>query len=344
MKVAVVNTSAPFVRGGAEHLAESLVHELASRGHEVELVKVPLRWATPDEVAESMFAAACLRISGADRVIALKFPAYLVPHPNKIIWLLHQFRQVYDLWQTEWQDFSSDHDYSRLVRAVREADNLAFSEARAIYCNSAVTGRRLLRFNGKTATVLLPPHGNPAAFRTGKFGDYVLAIGRINRAKRQELLIEAMATVTTDMRLVVAGAPETPVELTRLNEIIAKFGVGRRVEVIPRYISDSEKVELLSGARAVAYIPLDEDSYGYVTSEAFLSGKPVLTATDSGGVLELVDHKETGLVAEPSPISLAQAIDYLADEQVAVRLGSAALTRVRSLDLSWNATIERLLR
>ena len=86
---------------------------------------------------------------------------------------------------------------------------------------------------GKPRLVLLPPHGDPDAFRTGKFGDYVLAIGRINRAKRQELLIEAMATVTKDMRLVIAGAPETPVDLTRLNDSIARFGVGRRVEVIP---------------------------------------------------------------------------------------------------------------
>ena len=111
-----------------------------------------------------------------------------------------------------------------------------------------------------------------------------------------------------------------------------------------RYISDSEKVDLLAGARAVAYIPKDEDSYGYVTAEAFLSGKPVLTATDSGGVLELVDHEVTGLVAEASATSLARAIDYLADEQIAAEFGSAALERVRSLDLSWDATIEALLK
>ena len=130
MKVAVLNTSVPFIRGGAEHLADRLVGELAAGGHDVELVKVPLRWATPDEVADSMFAAASLRIPSADRVIVLKFPAYLLPHPNKVVWLLHQFRQVYDLRGTEWQDFASDDDYARLARAIRRADHVAFSEAR----------------------------------------------------------------------------------------------------------------------------------------------------------------------------------------------------------------------
>src|SRR5579863_6927305 len=100
MRVTVLNNSVPFVRGGAEFLAESLVTELAQRGHEAELVKIPLRWSTPDAVMESMFAAASIRIPEADRIIALKFPAYLVPHDHKVIWLLHQFRQVYDQWGT----------------------------------------------------------------------------------------------------------------------------------------------------------------------------------------------------------------------------------------------------
>ncbi len=343
MKVAVLNTSVPFLRGGAEHLAETLVRELASRGNDVELVKVPLRWANPEDVAQSMFAAASMRIAGADRVIALKFPAYLVPHSNKVIWLLHQFRQVYDLKGTPWQDFTSDHHYMRLTRAVRQADNLAFSDARSIYCNSAVTGRRLLRFNGRTSTVLLPPHGNPQAFRTGTYGDYVLAVGRINRGKRQELLVEAMAHVRKNIRLVIAGRPDTDDDLTRLVDTIDRFGVGSRVELLPRYISDQEKVDLLADARAVAYIPIDEDSYGYVTSEALLSGKPVVTTTDSGGVHELVDHQVTGLVAEASALGIARAIDRLANERIAAQLGFAGLERVRAMNLSWDATIERLL-
>jgi glycosyltransferase involved in cell wall biosynthesis len=343
MRVAVLNTSVPFVRGGAEHLADSLVGELEVRGHEVELVKVPLRWSCPDDVAESMFAAACLRVPAAERVIALKFPAYLVPHDNKVVWLLHQFRQVYDLAGTDLQDFPSTAGFERLGRAIRAADGLAFSEARAVFCNSAVTAERLLRFNGVDASVMLAPHGDPEMFRRGEFGGYLLAIGRINAAKRQRLLIEAMSSVRSDLRLVVAGEPETAQDLQSLRDAIDFHRLGSRVELIPRFVSDQEKVKLLADATAVAYIPVDEDSYGYVTAEAMMSAKPVLTASDSGGVLELVEHAVTGAVASPTPHDISGAVDFLADAAVAAKLGAAAYERVQSLGLSWDRTIERLL-
>ena len=147
MKVAVLNTSVPFLRGGAEHLADSLVRELLRRDHDVEHVKIPLRWSSPEAIAESMFAAASMRLPEADRVIALKFPAYLVPHRSKVVWLLHQFRQVYELWGTPYQDLPDTPESNALRRAIMDADNRAFGEAKAIWCNSSVTAQRLKRFN-----------------------------------------------------------------------------------------------------------------------------------------------------------------------------------------------------
>src|SRR4051794_40443654 len=99
----ILNNGIPFLQGGAEHLADSLARELVVRGHEAQVVRLPLRWHSPEAIADSMAAAAALQIEGADRVIALKFPAYLVPHENKVVWLLHQFRQAYDLWGTPMQ-------------------------------------------------------------------------------------------------------------------------------------------------------------------------------------------------------------------------------------------------
>ena len=55
-----------------------------------------------------------------------------------------------------------------------------------------------------------------------------------------------------------------------------------------------------------------------------MSGKPVITCTDTGGVAELVDHEVTGLVVAPEPRSIARAIDALAgDRALAERMGAA---------------------
>ncbi len=344
MKVAVVNTAVPFLRGGAEILADGLARALTDAGHEVAEVKVPLRWSSAREIAQCMLAATLIPIPDADVVIPLKFPAYLVDHPHKSLWLLHQFRQVYDLWGSPHQGLPDDDETARLRDAISTADGTAIGGAHAVFTNSAVTAGRLLRYNGLAAEVLLPPVIDAEQFADIGQGDYVLAAGRINATKRQELLLQALALTTTSVRLVIAGKPESDEELRRMREFVAANRLEDRVEIIPRFITDTEKRDLMGGALAVAYLPVDEDSYGYVTAEGMLSSKPVLTADDAGGVLELVENGATGLVAAPNPVDLARALDALARDRTGSRdMGLRARQRVVDLDLSWANVLRRLL-
>ena len=73
-------------------------------------------------------------------------------------------------------------------------------------------------------------------------------------------------------------------------------------------------------------MPRSED-YGFVTVEAFASGRPVVTATDSGGPAELVRDGENGFVTPPEPRALARAFAALMDSPAdAERMGSQAGT------------------
>lgn len=343
MKIVVLNTSVPFLRGGAEHLADNLVSELRKRGHSTEHVKVPMRWHSPLAIAQSMFAAGTLMMPEAELLIPLKFPAYLVPHQNKVPWLLHQFRQVYELWGTPYQDVPNTPEGEALRDSIHEADNHAFRQARKIFTNSAVTRKRLKTHNGFDSEVLHAPLGDPDSFRSGEYGDYLLAIGRVSGGKRQALLAEAMAHSRSTLRLVIAGSPETPGELTKIQDVIARHDLHDRITLIPRFISDEEKVDLVAGARAVAYLPVDEDSYGYVTAEAMLAQRPVLSTSDAGGVLELVRDGVSGHVADPTAESLAEKIDLLAASvDDARRLGREGKRLVEKMNLSWDNVIERL--
>ncbi len=344
MRIAVVNTAVPFLRGGAEVLADGLAQALTEAGHEVVEVKVPFRWSSASAVAQSMLAATLIHIPDADVVIPLKFPAYLVDHHHKTIWLLHQFRQVYDLWGTSHQGLPDDEETAQLRAAIRSADLNAIGGAHAVFTNSAVTAGRLDQYNGLKAEVLLPPVIEPGQYVDAGQGDYVLAAGRINATKRQELLLHALSSTTSGVRLVIAGKPESDEELRRMTEFIESRRLESRVQLIPRFITDSEKRDLMGGALAVAYLPFDEDSYGYVTAEAMLSSKPVLTTTDSGGVNELVEHGVTGLIANPDAEGLATAMDVLARNRPAAReMGLQARKRVHDLDLSWDNVMRRLL-
>ena len=50
----------------------------------------------------------------------------------------------------------------------------------------------------------------------------------------------------------------------------------------------------------------------------------MLTTTDSGGLLEIVEHNATGYVAEPNAEAVAAGLDRLYDIATARKLGGAA--------------------
>jgi glycosyltransferase involved in cell wall biosynthesis len=106
-------------------------------------------------------------------------------------------------------------------------------------------------------------------------------------------------------------------------------------------VSDDELRTAYGRCRCVFYGPLDED-FGMVTVEAHLAGKPVVTTTDSGGVLELVADGDTGLVVPPEPAAIAGALGrLLAEPDLARSLGDRGRSAARVL--GWDAIVDRLL-
>jgi glycosyltransferase involved in cell wall biosynthesis len=336
-----VNNTVPFVRGGAEILADALVDRLHRAGHVVELVRLPFVWEPPERIGDSMLAARLTQIFGVDRLIALKFPTYLVPHEHKIVWLLHQFRQFYDLW-----DNNASHDRAAIEqrRIVIRADTDALGDVRGLFAISEISADRLRRFNGLDAEVLYPPLPNAEQFNPVAQGDYIFAGGRINGFKRQLLAVQAMAHTTSEVHLVVAGVPESAADLEALEEARVASRHANRITIIPRFIEEQYKVRLVNESLACVYAPIDEDAYGYVTLEAAQARKAVVTTIDSGGVLNLVVDGRSGIVCGPDPADLGRAFDYLFRSRlVAEQLGSGAHDRMLELGISWDHVLRRLL-
>ena len=55
MRIAVCRPQVPFVYGGAEVMADTLVEELRARGHEAEIVTVPYKWYPGTRVLDQAF-------------------------------------------------------------------------------------------------------------------------------------------------------------------------------------------------------------------------------------------------------------------------------------------------
>ncbi|WP_299454234.1 glycosyltransferase family 4 protein [uncultured Pigmentiphaga sp.] len=344
MKVLVVNNMAPFLWGGAEELAAHLQRNLTEAGHQSEVLRIPFQWEPATRIPSQMLMVRSLELWNVDRVIALKFPAYLIRHPHKTLWLLHQYRQAYDLLESGQSNLPENEVGATIRNAIVAADGEAFKESRRIFVNSEVTRTRLKKFNRFDSEVLLPPLNDPELFTGGAGQGYVFAGGRINGMKRQHLLVEAMAKAPPLARLVVAGPPDTPDDARQLERLVEQHGLGDRVKLDLRFLPRSEYAAYLNAANAVAYLPYDEDSLGYVAMEAATAGKALISAHDSGGVLGLVRPGETGWVTEPDPEPLAQAMaSACTDQTTAARLGAAARELWLRMGITWPRTIEKLL-
>ncbi|VTU19000.1 glycosyltransferase family 4 protein [Variovorax sp. PBL-E5] len=344
MKVLVVNNMAPFVSGGAEAMASHLQRQLQIAGHEAEVLRIPFQWEPATRIPSQMLMARAFEIPNVDHVIALKFPAYLAPHPRKTMWLVHQYRQAYDLYDAGQTNLPAGELGDDIRRLIRNADDECFRSAHRIFSISDVTQKRLAHYNGFRSEVLRAPINDPEIFVGGAADGYVFAGGRVNGAKRQHLLVEAMAHAAANVRLVVAGPPDTDADAERLRSTVERLGIQDRVRLDLRFLTRSEYADYVNRSSAVASLPFDEESFSYVAMEAATACKALISTTDSGGVLGLARDRETGWVAEPSAQALAQAMSAACANAARSReFGQAAHARWKSFGIDWPSTVQALL-
>ena len=371
----------PYMIGGAENLWRGLQDHLNEcTPHQAEIIKLPSREHSFWELVDSYRRFAELDLTGFDLVVSSKYPAWMVRHPRHVVYMLHRLRGLYDAYHffgmpdrypdapgpvLELRDFMEEYARDRealdeffpRMDALRRAPGLpadlfAFPgpfirEVVRFLDGIGLAPGAIARYGAISATVrdreayfppavdvvvAHPPTGLPGLAPNGA-GSYLFTASRLDNPKRVELVVRAMRHVGRDVPLYIAG---TGPEEGALRELA---GDDPRIRFCGR-VSSTELAKLYSGARAVAFVPYEED-FGYVTLEAMLCAKPVLTCTDSGGATELVTDGETGRVVPPDPAALAEAIEAIWSRRVARRMGRQA--RARAEGVSWAVVVDRVL-
>jgi glycosyltransferase involved in cell wall biosynthesis len=208
--ILICTTQVPFTTGGAELHVEGLRRALIEAGYRAEIVALPFKWYPPSEIMRGAMAWRMLDLSASngraiDLVIGMKFPAYLVPHENKVLWILHQHRSAYNLWGTQFDDLSTYPDGVRIREWIQHCDQRFIPEARRVFANSNTVKDRLEHYNNIESETLYHPPPLVHKLKTGATGDYIFYPSRLESQKRQELLIEAMRFVRTPVKAVFAG-------------------------------------------------------------------------------------------------------------------------------------------
>lgn len=341
-KIAVLHAQIPFSSGGAEQMVKCLTEQLRKRGYNAELVSMPFRWYPEYGLYDNMLMWKMLDLSEIngekiDLVIPTKFPTYGVKHPNKVIWLMHQHRAAYDLYNNkEHFGMGTIENGARMREVVRQFDQTSLAEAKRIYTISENVGKRLKKNNGYDSQTLYHPPAQYGKYYCDKSENYILSVGRLDPLKRNDLLIRSMNFCDENIKLLIAGRGP---EYEYLKGLTASLNLNSRVKFLG-YVADDELLKLYAKALGVFFAPVDED-YGYITLESFLSKKPVVTCQDAGGVLEFVRNGENGLVCQSEPEQIGNAIDKLYNnKQLAEEMGKYGYDLVKGIN--WDHVIDVL--
>jgi glycosyltransferase involved in cell wall biosynthesis len=342
--ILICTTQVPFTTGGAELHVDGLRRALIQAGYNAEVVALPFKWYPPAEIMRSALAWRLLDLSEAngktvDLVIGMKFPAYLVAHVRKVLWIMHQYRAAYNLWDTPFDDLSSYPDGVQVRQWIHNADNRLIPQAKRVFANSKTVADRLLSYNRIESQPLYHPPPRAESLRCGEQGDYIFYPSRLEPQKRQELLIEAAQHLRTPLKIILAGGSRDP---KRYESLVKKYDVKDRV-CLRGFVQEPQVIELYANALGVCYLPFDED-YGYVTLEGMLAAKPVVVASDGGGATEFIEHGSEGLIVEPEPRAIAESLDSLYTDRVRARaMGMRGREKLKAMNLSWENVVESLI-
>jgi glycosyltransferase involved in cell wall biosynthesis len=381
MNIAIVAPSpVPLAIGGAENLWWGLLEHLNRKTeHHADLIKLPTPEHSFWDIVDSYRRWAELDVSGYDLVISGKYPAWMVAHPQHVCYLLHPLRGLYDTYPPGWPErCESEHpevaalvellDSSEVSRAALpdcfgrldairsrsdvRADTFALpgplirqivhfldkigrgpqAVVRSVALSATVAARRGYFAEPGSVPVAHAPTGLPGLHR-GR-GRHLFTVSRLDAPKRIDLLISAMKHVRRSIPLRIAGTGPQEMSLRQL-------AAGDPRIRFDGFLNDAELADAYAGSIAVLFAPHQED-YGYVTLEAMLSAKPVITTTDSGGPTELIEPEVSGLVTAPDPVALGAAIELLAgNRRLARRMGRAGERQGRLVN--WDNVVAALL-
>ena len=341
--IAVVTSSPPFAEGGHLVMARELVRALREEGHSTGLVVTPQNRF--GQQGSAYLAAWCTDVELAheevpvDQVISLRFPGYAVQHPRHVLWLNHRMREYYDLWD----QFSSHLTWKQRIKErtrraiIHRVDKHLFEKMQRRFVISGTVQQRLRRFGGIQSDVLYPPPPK-RDYRHDYYGDYLFAVSRLAPLKRFDLVLRALAEPeAAGIKCVIGGEGA---EMDRLLQLRSHLELDHRVQFVGR-LDEAALISHLARCRAVVFPPLNED-YGFVTVEAFMCGKPVITCHDSGGPSELVRDGENGFVTAPTPEALAVAMRRVMEDRLgAARMGEAGARQAAAM--TWHDAIQKLL-
>lgn len=380
MKIAIVGPSpVPYTIGGAENMAWGLCEAINQKtNHQAELIKLPLREYSFWELVESYYSFYNLDLSHFDAVIVTKYPSWMVRHTNKICYMVHTLRGLYDTYH--FMGMPKD-----VKKGVPEIDELlCYMDENPLPVSLELFFNKLFRlkenqtipqeyfnFPGPFIRKIIHYLDNCAmSMGVNKFAAISDTVRNRKEYYPENAAVETIYPPTTNAKgscgeyryVFMISRLDAPKRIDMLIEAMKYVkgdiqlliaGTGPQEQELKKmaegdsrirflgFVKDEEVEDYYANSLVIPYFPYDED-YGLITIEAMLHKKPVITTADAGGPTEFVENDQTGFVTEFDANAIAEKIEYFAcNPKEAMRMGENGYNRVKNI--TWEKVIDQLL-
>ncbi len=342
MKIAVCASGNVFEPDVDPDFIETLLAFLRFVGHEVELVRLP--WVEDNStILQQMAAFRMIDVHAAEIALCIGAPNHVIRHRNKVFWSIDRSPGSLIADDRKGEVRGVDVAMGGLAEVLKRSDYLALGESRRVFAASVFGAEHIKAHYGYDAEVLYTPVDTALPLGGTLFNGELVCLGGLSRWRRQHLLVEALRHTKTDVRIRFCCL-QPGIEYESEVFSVAR-GLESRITFDDVRLSSSRKSLVFGSCLAVAHVPKDAAGIEAAVLEAAFYGKPLITTSDSGGVLELVENGITGIVSEPEPVRLAQHMDTLFRTSMDLRgMGENTRRRVRELSPPWLDAIDRLLR
>ncbi len=274
----------------------------------------------------------------SDLLIALEFPAYLIRHPNKVLWLTHH------RWNAE-PAVASSNGHGARAESWREicgaADRELLPRVKKIFTISSTVSYQLRRLSELDALPICPPMGHADSYCWERPEGYLWIPDRLGGDRLHQVL-EAVARCQRPVRVRFGGPHYDPEPNAEVRPAIDRLGLADRVEWLGRV--GEEETRQLYGRSLAVLCPARDETFPWPAFRAMLASRAVVTGYDSGAPAEIIEHDENGLIVAASPEELAKAMDELWRHPDRARaLGASGRAWIESQSFEWSRVIETLL-
>lgn len=150
---------------------------------------------------------------------------------------------------------------------------------------SKVVQKRIKKYYQRESDVIYPPvevKAIQAVTKVNRKENWFLYLGRVETYKGVELAIRAAYEAKVPLK--IAGVGD---DLERMKDLVKQLNAKGFVKFLG-FVSEEEKLELLSKAKALIF-PVKGEDFGIVPVEANAAGTPVIAYRD-GGVVETISN------------------------------------------------------